>query len=262
MNPNAMNYDPSADYDDGSCIFMGGCTNVSAYNYNPEAQYDDGSCVFPEVDYGMGESSGGASSWSGTYIGGCTNYEAMNFNPNAHYDDGSCEFQGGCMDVNANNYDPSAVYDNGSCDFSGTLGGGVGTGGYDPIGPTGPNVGDLLDQLAADAGGSTTTTSSGNSGGMLTNSGASFEKDPKGKQSKKPKKKFSGFAGRDAEGFFIGASPSQPYVGASGGRMCSCAGCGHINIDADPFTGMGQLACARCCKGQQSGFRGACGCGA
>lgn len=294
--PMALNYDPSAVLDDGSCagdLFfpnMGGvvpssyleymelynagidaqagtgygaevnplvygCSNPNAVNFDPNVEADDGSCIFPPVDYGIGESGGGASSSDGIYIGGCLNYEAQNFNPNANYDDGSCLFQEGCTDPLAYNYDPTAPVDDGSCQYPTS-------GGNDPVGPTGPNVGDLLDQLAADAGGSSSTTSSGNSGGMLTDSGASYAKDPKGKRSKKPKKKFSGFAGRDAEGFFIGASPSQPYVGASGGRMCSCAGCGHINIDADPFTGMGQLACARCCKGQQSGFRGACGCGA
>ena len=273
-NPIAMNFDPSALEDDGSCVFAQGCTLPMALNYDPSATYDNGSCVgdlfFPNMggvvpssymEY-MEMHNAGIDAKAGTGYGaevnplvyGCSNPNAQNFDPNAEADDGSCIFLEGCTDPNALNYNPEVYQDDGSCVY--------GTGGNDPVGPTGPNVGDLLNQLADAAGGPTGGASGGSSGGMVTDSGASFEKDPKGKQSKKPKKKFSGFAGRDAEGFFIGASPSQPYVGASGGRMCSCAGCGHINIDADPFTGMGQLACARCCKGQQSGFRGACGCGA
>tara|TARA_B100001564_G_scaffold67249_2_gene53008 strand:- start:5986 stop:6618 length:633 start_codon:yes stop_codon:yes gene_type:complete len=184
-----------------------GCTNPNAMNFNANANYDDGSCIFPEVDYGIGGSSEGASSSGGNYIGGCTNPNAMNFNANANYDDGSCEFQGGCTDEIANNYDPTAMFNNGSCEY--------GSG----------NVGDLLDQLADAAGGPTGGASSGSSGGMLTDSGASFAKDPKAKKSKRAKQRFSGFAGRDAEGFFKGAPTSQPYV-ASAASFASACGCG------------------------------------
>ena len=38
----ALNYDPNACYDDGSCITpIVGCTDVSAYNYNPSANVSD-----------------------------------------------------------------------------------------------------------------------------------------------------------------------------------------------------------------------------
>ena len=47
--PNAINYDPSADFDDGSCVLpVYGCTNSQATNYNPNANTDNGSCVFPD----------------------------------------------------------------------------------------------------------------------------------------------------------------------------------------------------------------------
>jgi len=45
MDPEAVNYDPTATEDDGSCIRLG-CTNSLAVNYNPSATYDDGSCVY------------------------------------------------------------------------------------------------------------------------------------------------------------------------------------------------------------------------
>ena len=50
-NPEAINYNPEATVDDGSCIFkcppgeICGCTNPEALNYNPEATVDDGSCI-------------------------------------------------------------------------------------------------------------------------------------------------------------------------------------------------------------------------
>ena len=45
MNEEAINYDPTATEDDGSCNIPG-CTNRLAVNYNPGATYDDGSCVY------------------------------------------------------------------------------------------------------------------------------------------------------------------------------------------------------------------------
>jgi len=48
-DPTAVNYDPSATSDDGSCSFAG-CTDMSACNYDPNALNNDGSCVFPPCD--------------------------------------------------------------------------------------------------------------------------------------------------------------------------------------------------------------------
>lgn len=56
----ALNYDVSADIDDGSCVYDGegtGCTDPYASNYDADAIYDDGSCeydsdtVYCEPDY-------------------------------------------------------------------------------------------------------------------------------------------------------------------------------------------------------------------
>ena len=52
----AMNYDPMANQDSGSCVF-GGCTNAEANNFNPLANVDDDSCrygICPDFD-GNGE---------------------------------------------------------------------------------------------------------------------------------------------------------------------------------------------------------------
>jgi len=93
-NPSAINYNPNATEDDGSCIIPG-CTNPQANNYNPEATEDDGSCLIP----------------------GCTYQSALNYNADANVDDGSCQFNfgGGCTDANACNFDPNAQVDNGGC---------------------------------------------------------------------------------------------------------------------------------------------------
>lgn len=43
-SPLALNYDPSATCNDGSCVFREGCTLIGNWNYNPDAVIDDGSC--------------------------------------------------------------------------------------------------------------------------------------------------------------------------------------------------------------------------
>ena len=42
----ATNYDPLANFDNGSCIYLG-CTDSLATNYDPLATVDNGSCNFP-----------------------------------------------------------------------------------------------------------------------------------------------------------------------------------------------------------------------
>jgi len=96
MDETANNYNPDADFDDGSCNYdVYGCTDPEAENYNPDANIDDGSCQ----------------------IGGCTIEQACNYNPDATYNDGSCDFEScvGCTDPEAINYDPVATEDDGSC---------------------------------------------------------------------------------------------------------------------------------------------------
>jgi len=67
----ALNYNPNATVNDGSCQYPTlGCTDPEASNFNSLATIDDGSCV-----YG---------------ISGCMDPEATNYDPNAIIDDGSC----------------------------------------------------------------------------------------------------------------------------------------------------------------------------
>ena len=67
----ASNYDPTATFDDSSCIaIIYGCTDSLAINYNPTATLDDSSCI--------------------AMIYGCTDSLAPNYNIFANTDDGSC----------------------------------------------------------------------------------------------------------------------------------------------------------------------------
>lgn len=99
----AINYDPMANMDDGSCEYdIYGCTNDAASNYDPMATIDDGSCE-PEPIYG------------------CMDSEADNYDPEATEDDGSCYYPPepieGCTDPEAENYNPDADTDDGSCEY-------------------------------------------------------------------------------------------------------------------------------------------------
>ena len=48
MDPNASNYNPKAEENDGSCKYesVSGCTDSTAKNYNPLATIDDGKCLY------------------------------------------------------------------------------------------------------------------------------------------------------------------------------------------------------------------------
>lgn len=75
-----IEYNPLANYDDGSCSILTpiyGCTNINASNYNSIATVNDGTCVFPS---------------------GCTNSMAQNYDSEAVIDDGSCN----CNDIDLN----------------------------------------------------------------------------------------------------------------------------------------------------------------
>ena len=72
-DPNADNYDPSANFDDGSCIYYG-CIDSNAINYDSGANTDDGSCEYTCVYQGyagqllidMHDSFG--DSWNGNFL--------------------------------------------------------------------------------------------------------------------------------------------------------------------------------------------------
>ncbi|MBB77983.1 MAG: hypothetical protein CL844_03145 [Crocinitomicaceae bacterium] len=71
---NAVNYDPNAISDDGSCCYVSGCTDPYSVNYDSLACFDDGSCIAAVL--------------------GCQNPTASNFNPAANVS----IFKGGLLD--------------------------------------------------------------------------------------------------------------------------------------------------------------------
>ena len=61
----ALNYNPNANIDDGSCTYeVFGCTDMEALNYNPNANTDDGTCIYPNY-------------------GPCDEFDGSSFTPNA-----------------------------------------------------------------------------------------------------------------------------------------------------------------------------------
>ena len=45
MDQSAMNYNPDANVDNGTCEYeIFGCKDQSAMNYNPDAKVDNGTC--------------------------------------------------------------------------------------------------------------------------------------------------------------------------------------------------------------------------
>ena len=107
----AINYDPNADYDDGSCEYQEGCTQFGAINFNPNAIIDDGSCLFEITCYNCIDEAEVTlevteEEYSTACIGpiiveypdecpekeGCTDPDALNYDPLAEVDDGSCEY--------------------------------------------------------------------------------------------------------------------------------------------------------------------------
>jgi hypothetical protein len=55
MDAGAVNFNPLATIDDGSCQYMG-CTDRTASNFNPKANIDDGSCVYSPPPMPIGTS--------------------------------------------------------------------------------------------------------------------------------------------------------------------------------------------------------------
>ncbi len=120
----------------GPCWDAGGCTDPEACNYDPNAEYDDGSCLY-EVDC-MGICGGEAYfDDCGICSGGTSNHEHnsdMDCNNVcfglAYENECGCvggttgldpDFCFGCMDENAVNYNPEVWIDDGSCLFQGVI---------------------------------------------------------------------------------------------------------------------------------------------
>ena len=97
----ALNYNPEAIEDDGSCIDgVLGCTDSGAFNYNPFANVDDDSCIpiiigcmdANYIEYNSDANSGFQDILCLTeIIYGCVDSDYLQFNPVATIDDGSCE---------------------------------------------------------------------------------------------------------------------------------------------------------------------------
>ena len=126
----ALNYDPLANTDDGSCIYcVYGCMDSTQFNYNPLATCVDPNDPCVPILFGCTDSTA-LNYWSaanvdnGTcvYTPGCTDSLACNYNPLADIDDGSCLTAYGCTDPTATNYDPNATCDDGSCTQPSTCG--------------------------------------------------------------------------------------------------------------------------------------------
>ena len=62
---------------------ISGCTDSGAINYNPNATIDDGSCTYEQQNGQNGQQD----------ILGCMDVSAKNYNPDATVDDGSCTYQ-------------------------------------------------------------------------------------------------------------------------------------------------------------------------
>lgn len=118
-DPGASNYNDTADYDDGSCVYpVSGCTDPTATNYNPLATIDDGSCIYciygcmnPSfLEFDPTATCPDDTQCITACIYGCTDPGASNYNSLATCDDGSCDYCStpGCMDPAASNYDPLA----------------------------------------------------------------------------------------------------------------------------------------------------------
>ena len=93
LDAQAINFESSADVDDGSCDYLG-CTNEDADNFVAAANYDDGTCQ----------------------VGGCVDSTASNYNPFATYQNINCIFRG-CTLNNALNFNPQANEDDGTCEL-------------------------------------------------------------------------------------------------------------------------------------------------
>jgi len=152
-NPDAVNYNPYATDDNGSCL-VGECTLPFACNYTPfvpgQNYLDVTTCVFPPCDLGLTEDPGapalGAMPMTGCDIPsacnygdpvnpcdflsclslGCTDEAACNFDDEAVFDDGTCDYFScavpGCMNASACNYNPEATTGDGSCEFTSCVG--------------------------------------------------------------------------------------------------------------------------------------------
>ena len=119
----AVNYDPSANFDDLTCVFLG-CTDETADNYDQAANLNDGSCIYEgcmdtDADNYDSQANGGDQDAICLYTG-CMDFAADNYDAQANTgDQGAICIYYGCMNEAADNYDPMANEDDGTCLFTG-----------------------------------------------------------------------------------------------------------------------------------------------
>jgi len=94
MDVSAVNFNPKATFDNGSCIFpppvIYGCTNPDADNYNAQATHDNGRCQFLG---GPSNNNTGNETNTNETVYGCMDIDALNYNDRAEEDDDSCEYE-------------------------------------------------------------------------------------------------------------------------------------------------------------------------
>ena len=111
-DPSATNYCAGDIYLNENCIYDGatGCTCEDATNYDPDATSNDGSCVFMEGCSDINaanytDCSGATVQTESCEYTGCTCPLAYNYDSSASVDDGSCVVvSDGCGDSAATNY--------------------------------------------------------------------------------------------------------------------------------------------------------------
>ncbi|MEZ7925108.1 MAG: trypsin-like serine protease [Flavobacteriales bacterium] len=129
----ALNFDPIATINDGSCEYeQGACDDGYVLDCNGNCAYetwigdglcDDGSYAVGGVDiyFNCEEFGNDGGDCENVVVDslGCTDPNASNYNPNAFADDGSCVYdvESGCTDAEALNYNPNAIEDDGSCEY-------------------------------------------------------------------------------------------------------------------------------------------------
>ncbi|MEM7163092.1 MAG: T9SS type A sorting domain-containing protein [Bacteroidota bacterium] len=157
-DPSAINWNPAATIDDGSCIYQNdsifGCTDSLALNWNPLAIFDDGSCVYDTLSCITGwidgapdglvitiyainnvytvladangsfylEIPAGETIQFGTFIDCNGNLTDILFEQNwfcwTSFSPPYCNAVFGCTDTLALNWNPAATIDDGSCQYS------------------------------------------------------------------------------------------------------------------------------------------------
>ena len=120
IDPTALNYDPIANTNDGSCIAtVLGCTDSLACNYAPFANTDGGSCTYPAQYYDCISNCLNDIDGDGVCdefeILGCTDQGSCNFDIQATEDDGSCAMNDECGVCGGN-----GIAD-GECDCAGNV---------------------------------------------------------------------------------------------------------------------------------------------